>query len=700
MDYIRHHNQSVRVQPNKPVERVRFADINSKRESEKLLNKTFEVEANSQPASLVQRSPPANLSVVLKNIMEKTFKHNHYEDLELSALNKAQRKYLKKIINHNQQHLPFKMPYRDEESESKGNINILILANHFRQMSLSMEISKIVQQKTFNKIGNSSNLRLPKLHTSINQAKNFPVFGKRFNSVKTREYLTHSKRNDSHTISPKEGLPTSILSISDALKLALLKKKNTIEKTEEEEQQESFHKKKIKINNPKEYHQTGLWKQELLTGIVEEDKKNPRITFGKSYVITVSPSQKNYEVTKKIKFKPNQNIFKHKQYEFKVEDHYENRATVKRIKYKKVWHPIFCQSATLTNLNGILYLIGGVSHVIIHQVCQLFQHDGELKWEITKEKEQVLQRYGHTWDVYKDSLVIFGGQRGSGNKKSRRIVLNDMWIYKPQVDSLEQIMAKQCPDLRYGHWSSIAGDYLIIYGGMNEVGEVLEDIWVYSFNENKWIRVIMTNHSKKKDTPPGMWFSRMVPVFYKGRNNNPGNDFFAKYSQNQNIDPFTPKQIRDKIKDQDIVIEGCYMFGGITIDNDIVNDLYILKVENNGGKFEWEKVREYNGIPPWQRCHHYMKYFPFNNSIIVHGGRNDNNSTSSVLNDLYFLQVDTLTWIQIQFQQGKKPNARFSHACGIVDTRMIVFGGVGSDFGMDQSLEVVEFDTDKFILNK
>ena len=120
MDYINHHNQSVRVQPAKPVEHVRFADISSKRESEKLLNKTFEVDANSQLTSLVPRSPPANLSVVLKSIMEKTFKHNHHEDLELSALNQSQRRYLKKIISHNQQHLPFKMPHRDEESEAKG----------------------------------------------------------------------------------------------------------------------------------------------------------------------------------------------------------------------------------------------------------------------------------------------------------------------------------------------------------------------------------------------------------------------------------------------------------------------------------------------------------------------------------------------------------------------------------------------------
>jgi len=67
---------------------------------------------------------------------------------------------------------------------------------------------------------------------------------------------------------------------------------------------------------------------------------------------------------------------------------------------------------------------------------------------------------------------------------------------------------------------------------------------------------------------------------------------------NQNVDPFLPKHIRDKEKDRDLVLEGCYMFGGVTADNDLINDLYILKVENGGIKFEWEKVNDYNGKPP------------------------------------------------------------------------------------------------------
>lgn len=276
--------------------------------------------------------------------------------------------------------------------------------------------------------------------------------------------------------------------------------------------------------------------------------------------------------------------------------------------------------------------------------------------------------------------------------------MNDLWIFNPKKEELKQIPCKRSPDLRYGHSAWIAGYYLVLYGGMNEMGEVLNDVWVFNFLTKEWMKVVMTDKSKVKETPPGMTFSGIVSVFYRGRKDTLNNDFFGKYVQDQNIDPFLPKSKRQALKDSNIILEGWYMFGGLTADNDIVNDLYILKIEEGGSKFEWEKVEDYNGEAPWERCHHYMEYLELNNSIVIHGGRNDNQSVSSVLDDMFFLQVDTLTYIKVKYK-NKTPAARFSHACCIQGTKLIIFGGVGSNFGMEQSLEIWEFDTDKFQTN-
>ena len=131
----------------------------------------------------------------------------------------------------------------------------------------------------------------------------------------------------------------------------------------------------------------------------------------------MSPSQKNYELTKKKYKFSHKSLMVRKGDEFRIEDQYENRVASQKIMYRNVWHPVFCQSATLTNLNGFSYLIGGVNHAVIKQVWSISDNDPELIWSITKDdKEIILQRYGHTTNAYKDSLVIFGGQRGSANK--------------------------------------------------------------------------------------------------------------------------------------------------------------------------------------------------------------------------------------------------------------------------------------------
>ena len=237
-------------------------------------------------------------------------------------------------------------------------------------MSMSMETSTLNSQKAIGQGFNKrSKFKLPTIATP--DAGKLPVFGKRFNSVKNRTYLNRSNHQPPVEETPMENqLPTSFRSVSEALNVAIFKKKKSLERTEEENKEEAHIKKLIKIKNPKEYHGIGLAMQETLTGKLEEQKKDKRFVHGKSYVISVSPSIKDYSEKKKKKLvlKNPLQFAKKDKHEFKVEELYENKAVARKIRYKHSWHPIFCQSATLTNLNGNLYLIGGVSHAVVKQV--------------------------------------------------------------------------------------------------------------------------------------------------------------------------------------------------------------------------------------------------------------------------------------------------------------------------------------------
>lgn len=97
----------------------------------------------------------------------------------------------------------------------------------------------------------------------------------------------------------------------------------------------------------------------------------------------------------KLVLKNPPSIFKKQKHEFRVEDQYEDRALCRRIRYKNNWHPVFCQSATLNKLGKHIYLIGGVSHTIVQQVCYMTPSEGDYNWKIFKDKDATLQRYGH-----------------------------------------------------------------------------------------------------------------------------------------------------------------------------------------------------------------------------------------------------------------------------------------------------------------
>lgn len=261
-------------------------------------------------------------------------------------------------------------------------------------MSQSMNINENKPEKS-DKSGASKipNLKLPNLN--IGKGKNtLNSLNRRYASVKDRNNLSRSPtlKNSLDNIEEIK-LPNAHTTIAAALPLALIKKQKMLEKSEEDD--EINIKKLIKVNSPKEYHGLGISKQELLTGI-EPINTNPKIVHGKSYVISISPSQKNYERNKKQIVRP-QSIMKKANDSFNIEEQYENRAICRQIKYNDCWHPVFCQSATLTNLNSKLYLIGGVSHAIIQQVCQLScSSKEEFEWSIFKTQDSILQRYGHT----------------------------------------------------------------------------------------------------------------------------------------------------------------------------------------------------------------------------------------------------------------------------------------------------------------
>lgn len=92
-----------------------------------------------------------------------------------------------------------------------------------------------------NRYGKESTLKLPKLEHTLKDNKRTQMFGKRFNSVKTRDYLNRStaKGTEEDKKTDVEHLPTTFKSISEALPIALIKKQKALEKQTEDEVEEA-----------------------------------------------------------------------------------------------------------------------------------------------------------------------------------------------------------------------------------------------------------------------------------------------------------------------------------------------------------------------------------------------------------------------------------------------------------------------------
>ena len=59
--------------------------------------------------------------------------------------------------------------------------------------------------------------------------------------------------------------------------------------------------------------------------------------------------------------------------------------------------------------------------------------------------------------------------------------------------------------------------------------------------------------------------------------------------------------------------------------------------------------------------------------MYVFGGKDDDNNK---LNDLWKLDLNTYTWVEIKPVDGFKPLERSGHSCDVYDSYMVIFGGI------------------------
>lgn len=117
-------------------------------------------------------------------------------------------------------------------------------------------------------------------------------------------------------------------------------------------------------------------------------------------------------------------------------------------------------------------------------------------------------RGGH-WRA-QEKVVVFGGLRvhdlpadAVSNGRQVDTPLSDVWSYDLKLDTWERIISNangasvnQYPQARTAHAADVAGDHLIVYGGLSKIGEDmwmgattwsgLSDVWIFDLIQRRW----------------------------------------------------------------------------------------------------------------------------------------------------------------------------------------------------------------------
>ena len=296
-----------------------------------------------------------------------------------------------------------------------------------------------------------------------------------------------------------------------------------------------------------------------------------------------------------------------------------------------------------------------------------------LEWKKITPANLIENRYGHTALYMNNKLFIFGGK----TKYLNTSYMNGLDIFSFQEKKIIYCpIYGEKPENRKSHIAIFVGTQMLIHGGINEEGKVLDDTVLLNMHTLTW-----SNCSIKKICQhPKLWGHACCLVI-------PGQ---ILYNPKFNIYSFPEFETSKK---KSIKKKGLFVFGGKSSeDGGLSNQLWIL---NMGKKpLDWIKV-DTKGKAPIPRYFHSMNFYERGNYIIIHGGRNDSFSANSALNDTFLLNLENFEWIEVKLYSNIS-NFSVYNRCGhqsiIYADKLIILGGMNNDNFIGSSLFIINLD--------
>lgn len=200
-----------------------------------------------------------------------------------------------------------------------------------------------------------------------------------------------------------------------------------------------------------------------------------------------------------------------------------------------------------------------------------------------------------------DTIYYYGGGKMFNRHTSLRECINQVIKFVPttgEFKTMKQSGAIVKP--RRYHTACSFGKYMIIHGGVDDLGRVLDDVACYDMQEHLWQEVQVIKPSLNKyldkpyvkaktkfnDGPGGLFFHKWTPVFYNQRYKYWNEylyefDFDELESDQEVEDPLIKlPELEWGMLENFIKQEGIYCFGGKGLNGYISDKLWCLKLFN------------------------------------------------------------------------------------------------------------------------
>lgn len=185
-----------------------------------------------------------------------------------------------------------------------------------------------------------------------------------------------------------------------------------------------------------------------------------------------------------------------------------------------------------------------------------------------------MPRFNHSTSHYNEYIIIYGGEQqhkkpnqSEEDKKKPltkpigvRIMMNDLWIFNIITMEWEQITQSGMYFIRKRHATSIVSNFMLMYGGVDEHGKGITDIFALNLNDFKWLPCPVA----EGEGPGPLTHLTMTTVIHPDRANKKQFSLFKN-----------PAEMKYKANSK-LKLEGVFVFGGRKPNGFASNQLWVL----------------------------------------------------------------------------------------------------------------------------